>query len=161
MRDTAALEAYEESELAEDEHGEQHEEASSIFERKMMYRIFSNLQHDDVPRSTADEVYSALADALPVGSRCQKQGAGKGLCDLCRVLGGERATETTRHVVLECPFSALVHDAILRAAFGVSVQDEGVRVQQQGMTWRALLHEHRRLLVTSYRHCASGRLTVS
>ena len=28
------------------------------------------------------------------------------------------------------------------------------------MAWRALLHEHRRLLVTSYRHCASGRLTA-
>ena len=35
-----------------------------------------------------------------------------------------------------------------------------MRVQQQGMAWRALLHEHRRLLVTSYRHCASGKLTA-
>ena len=132
------------------------DEAVSSAERRMMFNIFSGLQHTDVPRATADEVYSVLADALPIASRCQKAGATRGICDLCFELRGEREVETTRHLALECPYSALVLDTVLKAALGVSVEDERVREKLGVMGWRQCVHEHRRLLMTGYRHCPGG-----
>jgi hypothetical protein len=53
-------------------------------------------------------------DALHVGARCVKRGPTKGICDLCHILRGESVPETTRHIVLDCPFSKPVVMAIWR-----------------------------------------------
>ena len=131
------------------------EEAVSQTELKMAYRIFSGLQHQDVPRGTADRVYSVLADALPVGEgRCVKTAGRRGVCDICSWLRGEQCVETCRHVGAECPCTMLVQEAVLREAFHVSMVDERERAQVRVMGWRELALAHRRLLVTGYRHAA-------
>ena len=58
-------------------------------------------------RRTSDSAYAVLLDAIPVGSRCYKpEGPRKGACDLCLLLDGRFIPNTTRHIALECPFSA-------------------------------------------------------
>ena len=52
----------------------------------------------------------------------------------------------------------LVQEVVLRAALEIYMVDANERERVARMSWRELLCEHRRLMVTGYRHCASGNL---
>jgi ribonuclease HI len=54
----------------------------------------------------------------------------------------------------------LAQEVVLRAALQTSVVDENECERLTKLTWRELLHEQRRLLVTGYRHCASEKQTA-
>ena len=54
------------------------------------------------------------SDSLHVGDRCIKTGPTKGICDLCFTLLGRSVPETTKHIVIGCPFSSSVACATQR-----------------------------------------------
>ena len=90
--------------------------------------------HDrSLSRPTSDTAYSVLTDALPVGPRRCKKPRRQGLCDLCGLLGGVRAIETTRHLALECPYTTLTLEAVLRAVLESTTLDETVLEEVRGM----------------------------
>ena len=92
-----------------------------------------------------------LTDALPVGPRRCKKPRRQGLCDLCGLLGGVRAIETTRHLALECPYTTLTLEAVLRAVLDITTLDESVLEEVLGMGREQLVHEYRRLCITGFR----------
>ena len=92
-----------------------------------------------------------LTDALPVGPRRCKKPRRQGLCDLCGLLGGVRAIETTRHLALECPYTTLTLEAVLRAVLESTTLDEAVLEEVRGMGREQLVHEYRRLRITGFR----------
>ena len=57
----------------------------------------------------------------------------RGLCDLCGLLSGVRAIETTRHLALECPYTTLTLEAVLRAVLESTTLDEAVLEEVRGM----------------------------
>ncbi len=75
---------------------------------RMASNLTMSIHHPALSRRTSDSAYyTVLLDILPVGSRCYKpKGPRKGACDL---------PETTRNIALECPFSALAQETVLRA----------------------------------------------
>ena len=124
-------------------------------EGKIMGRIFSGLQNSAVPRDVMDVVYNVLADAEAQGNGRSWSGA---QCELCMRMCGTRVTETVRHTATGCECNMLVQEAMLRAAFQTSMVDHEQRVRTAALTWRDLLEDQRRLLVSGYPHCASGQL---
>ena len=64
------------------------------------------------------------SDGLHVGDRCVKKGCRKGICDLCYILLGTRVPETTRHIVLDCPFTRPVIMAVWREAYMAHTQPQ-------------------------------------
>ena len=92
-----------------------------------------------------------LTDALPVGPRRCKKPRRRGLCDLCGLLSGVRAIETTRHLALECPYTTLTLEAVLRAVLESTTLDEAVLEEVRGMGREQLVHEYRRLCITGFR----------
>ena len=88
-----------------DEGGEGNGESAASDERKIARSIFRSIHDRSLSRPTSDTAYSVLTDALPVGPRRCKKPRRRGLCDLCGLLGGMRAIETTRHLALECPYT--------------------------------------------------------
>ena len=108
--------------------------------------------HDrSLSRPTSDTAYSVLTDALPVGPRRCKKPRRRGLCDLCGLLGGVRAIETTRHLALECPYTTLTLEAVLRAVLECTTLDEAVLEEVRGVGREQLVHEYRRLCITGFR----------
>ena len=67
LLNTDALAAFETRQQT-DSTVEEEEEPTASPERRMMYRIFNGLQHEAIPRSVTDSVYSILADAEPIGN---------------------------------------------------------------------------------------------
>ena len=61
---------------------------------------------------------------------------------------GRSIPETTLHIALECPFSALAQETVLRATLQVITLVNNTRESDLALTWADLLHEHRRFLVT-------------
>ena len=102
----------------------------------MIIKITNSPQDRSLSTFTADCAYTVLADALPVASRCRKPGRRQGVCDLCLLLENQRITETTRHIAIECPFSALAHEAVLRAALQTITVEAGSREQNLQLGWR-------------------------
>ena len=84
--------------------------------------------------------------AYGAGSWCRKQRR-RGICDLCYLLRGETVIETTRHLALECPYTGLVHEAVLRTVLEVTTLDDAVREETRRSRWQQLAHEHRRLCI--------------
>ena len=70
----------------------------------------------DLPPALQETQLLVRTDALHVGARCVKKGCTKGICDLCYILLGTRTPETTRHIVLECPFTQPVLTTVWGAA---------------------------------------------
>ena len=70
-----------------------------------------------LPAHMQETQFMVRNDALHVGDRCVKKGCTKGICDLCYVLLGTRAPETTLHIVRDCPFTRPVTTAVWRAGF--------------------------------------------
>ena len=91
--------------------GEGNGENAASDERKIARSIFRSIHDRSLSRPTSDTAYSVLTDALPVGPRRCKKPRRRGLCDLCGLLGGVRAIETTRHLALECPYTTLTLEA--------------------------------------------------
>ena len=58
--------------------------------------------------------------------------------------------ETSHHIALESarPWSKLVHDAVLRAAYSTSIEDERVRQHIRDSSWEQIVEEQRRLIIT-------------
>ena len=54
----------------------------------------------------------------------------------------------------------LVQEVVLRASLQTSVVNENECERLAKLTWRELLCEQRRLLVTGYRHCTSEKQTT-
>lgn len=106
-----------------EEHGERVQEVEKIVAKRVSSRMFDSIQDASLSRKTSDCSYSVLADALPIGNgRCQKE-VRTGLCDLCWIMLGKKEVETTRHLASGCPFSALAQEAVLRAAFDITMVD--------------------------------------
>ena len=102
--------------------------------------IFGSIHDCSLTRPTSDTAYSILADALPLGPhRCRKQRR-RGICDLCYLLRGETVIETTRHLALECPYTGLVHEAVLRTVLEVTTLDDAVREETRRSRWQRLAH---------------------
>ena len=127
----------------------------------MIIKITNSLQDRSLSTFTADCAYTVLADALPVASCCRKPGRRQGVCDLCLLLENQRITETTRHIAIECPFSALAHEAVLRAALQTITVEAGSREQNLQLGWKDFVQEHRRLFITGYRFDHSGGSLLS
>jgi hypothetical protein len=66
--------------------------------------------------------------------------------------------KTTRHIALECPFSALAQETVLRAILPVITLGYNTRENDLALTWADLVHEHCRFLVTAYRYNTSESL---
>jgi ribonuclease HI len=165
IRNTVAMQEYTEQE-DESEDGEREQMCEwevpvARAEQAMRYQIFSGLQDQDVPLAASDTVYGILADAEPVGERrCRKEGITRGKCDLCYWMLGTQTVETARHIAIMCPCNLLAQEAVLRAALQCSIVDDSEQARMETLNWRQLMKEQARLVVTGYRHCASGRLTA-
>ena len=79
-----------------------------------------------------------------------------------------RAIETTRHLALECPYTTLTLEAVLRAVLESTTLDEAVLEEVRGMGREQLVHErYRRLCITGFRlttgrgQMAEGRIGVT
>ena len=103
-----------------------------------------------------------------IGPRRCKKLRRQGLCDLCGLLNGVRAIETTRHLALECPYTTLTLEAVLRAVLESTTLDEAVLEEVRGMGREQLVHErYRRLCITGFRlttgrgQMAEGRIGVT
>ena len=131
--------------------GEGNGESAASVERKIARSIFRSIHDRSLSRPTSDTAYSVLTDALPVGPRRCKKPRRRGLCDLCGLLGGVRAIETTRHLALECPYTTLTLEAVLRAVLESTTLDEAVLEEVRGMGREQLVHEYRRLCITGFR----------
>jgi hypothetical protein len=70
----------------------------------------------------SDSAHVLLLDALCVGSLSYKpEEPRKGACGLCLLLDGRSTLKTTRHIALECPFSALAQETVLLRATTLEV----------------------------------------
>ena len=134
-----------------DEEGDGNGESAASDERRIARSIFRSIHDRSLSRPTSDTAYSVLTDALPVGPRRCKKPRRQGLCDLCGLLGGVRAIETTRHLALECPYTTLTLEAVLRAVLESTTLDEAVLEEVRGMGREQLVHEYRRLCITGFR----------
>ena len=133
------------------EEGDRNGESAAPDERKMARSIFRSIHDRSLSRPTSDTAYSVLTDALPIGPRRCKKLRRQGLCDLCGLLNGVRAIETTRHLALECPYTTLTLEAVLRAVLESTTLDEAVLEEVRGMGREQLVHEYRRLCITGFR----------
>ena len=86
-----------------------------------------------------------------MGPRRCKKPRRRGQCDLCGLLSGVRAIETTRHLALECPYTTLTLEAVLRPVLESTTLDEAVLEEVRGMGREQLIHEYRRLCITGFR----------
>ena len=128
-------------------------------ERRMMYSMFDSIQDRTIPSLTADIAYSVLTDAMAVGKgRCAKKSKTTGICDWCWHVRKMRVVETTRHATSECPASAIVQEAAIRAATAVSTVEADTHERTARQTWQEIIEEQRRLTITGYRHCASDSI---
>ena len=71
-----------------------------------------------------------------------------------------RVIETTRHLALECPYTTLTLEAVLRAVLECTTLDEAVLEEVRGMGREQLVHEYRRLCITGFR-LTTGRGQMS
>jgi hypothetical protein len=125
----------------------------------MSLNITMPVHRPALSRRTSNSAYAVLLDSLSVGSRCYTpEGSRKGACDLCLLLDSRSISETTRHIALECPFSALAQETVLRATLQVITIDDNTRKSDLALTWADLVHEHRRFLFTGYRYNSNGSL---
>ena len=83
---------------------------------KMRHTIFGSLASGALNAKARDLLYRVLADSLPLGPvRCPRKDETKGICSLCLLLRGQRCTESTRHLFLECPYTQHVLGAVYKA----------------------------------------------
>ena len=70
----------------------------------------------DVGFPAAHSLYMTLLDARPIGNeRCRKRGPTRTLCDICWHIDRSPNSELSSHVLIDCPYSRLVTDPILRS----------------------------------------------
>jgi hypothetical protein len=107
----------------------------------MVNNITISVHQPALSMRTSDSAYAVLLDALCVGSQCYKpKRPQKGVCNLCLLLDGLSIPETTRQIVLECPFSALAQGTALRATLHVITLDNNTRESDFALTWAHLVN---------------------
>ena len=81
------------------------------------YTISTTAKKNKLPPNLLETQLNVLSDAFHIGHRCTKRSCTKGICDLCFYLLGRSTPETTRHILLTCPFTQPVITAIWRKFF--------------------------------------------
>ena len=77
-------------------------------ERKKRLAIVQRPITTQLPPYLLETQLQVRSDSLHLGDRCIKTSCTKGICDLCFILRGQSVPETTKHTVIDCPFSSPV-----------------------------------------------------
>ena len=84
---------------------------------KIRQAIVSAPMDAKLPPKLCETQFNVRCDDFHIGDRCVKRGPRKGVCDLCLILLNQRNPETTRHILIDCPFSQPVVTTVWRSIF--------------------------------------------